>query len=249
MKGSQRSSGVWKPALLLTALLVALAAACTQVGPTEAPTPTPTALQSAEEAGRAAPGAGQAAQREKAKGVIKEGATGGRPSIIIQTEQGATLTLTLNADTQYAINEPGVGRSRVASLSELVVGATVEVEYTSDGVALAILAGVAIPKFIDLTETALKAKGIVTTQSAGSSGEPGSITIQTEQGSTLTLTLNADTQYAIGEEGVQRLVASVSDLPAGATVEVEYTSDGVALRLVVNDPGLPAETTRTPAPR
>lgn len=97
-------------------------------------------------------------------------------------------------------------------------------------------------------QAALKAKGIIKSiGSVASTLGRGSITIQTAEGATLTLTVNADTQFAINESGVpDRRVASVSDLPAGATVAVTYTSDGVVLRLEVTVPGLPAEKTPTP---
>ncbi len=181
----------------------------------------------------------------KAKGIVKGGGTGaGGGSITIVTEQGATLTLTMNDDTQIVVDEPGLRQTPKRDFGDRVRGASVTVEYTSDNVALRIVINEpGIPP--DKPKATLKAKGIV--KGIGSTGGSPSITIVTEGGATLTLTVNANTQIAIDEEGVQRRVSTLSELLAGARLEVEYTADGVAMRISTNMT-IERQTNRTPVP-
>ncbi|MSQ22145.1 MAG: hypothetical protein EXR53_02390 [Dehalococcoidia bacterium] len=171
------------------------------------------------------------------------------------TEQGATMMLTVNAETQFAINEQGVQR-RGASIADLKAGATVEVEYTADGVARVIIVDIkpssdkvqptptrqSEPPKTQATPTKqpelLKAKGVIkgieVNVGGSARGTLAKLTIQPEKGDALMLTVNAETQFAINEQGVQRRGASIADLKVGATVEVEYTADGVARAIIQN---------------
>ncbi|MDO8750629.1 MAG: DUF5666 domain-containing protein [Dehalococcoidia bacterium] len=181
----------------------------------------------------------------KAKGIMRGGGTtGGSPSVTIVTEQGATLTLTLNADTQIVVDEPGLRQTPKTDFGDRARGASVTVEYTSDNVALRLVINQPSLPSDKAKETQdqgvkqLKAIGMIKGIDTGGK----SITIAVG-GQTLILRITGDTRLGTNEPttAAVRRVTSLADLQAGASVEVEYTSDGVLLRLVVNAPGLPSD--------